>query len=176
MPECHYCGVTTKVQPLDGTPRHTAFNRDHVIPRSWGGRRTVDSCQPCNTGKGATPPTCRCEVCFDAVADWVFRTLSGGGYALTSGMIKRMFDVLRHYLTDGKRQIRQVRWCVTSDGRQSLTLFPVWRGTDVLVWRKGEEPARMDVSTEAGLWDMIEAENRPRRTVYAYPRPRQEAS
>ena len=41
---CYYCGASLK-----GGRR----TRDHVVPKSKGGRKTVDACQPCNTRKAA---------------------------------------------------------------------------------------------------------------------------
>ena len=47
---CWYCGC-----PLLNTfpERDQSKTRDHVVPRSQGGRRTVMACRLCNSAKGA---------------------------------------------------------------------------------------------------------------------------
>ncbi|WP_287588230.1 HNH endonuclease [Candidatus Borrarchaeum sp.] len=41
---CKYCGSTWKTE------------KDHVIARSKGGRKTVSACAACNQSKGDKPP------------------------------------------------------------------------------------------------------------------------
>ena len=57
--ECHYC-------------RAPATSRDHIVPRALGGSNQpwnlVPSCVRCNSEKGSSEPTCRCEKCSQAVA------------------------------------------------------------------------------------------------------------
>lgn len=53
MPDpCPYCG-----KMMDGRrPLHATYKtRDHVIPQSLGGERTVYCCRRCNMDKGSTP-------------------------------------------------------------------------------------------------------------------------
>lgn len=49
-PYCTYCRRTL-TDP--GTGHSTAATRDHTIPVSHGGKRTVPCCQACNNLKGA---------------------------------------------------------------------------------------------------------------------------
>lgn len=60
--ECHYCREYGRKKNL---------TRDHIIPRSRGGRtdpsNLVWACSPCNFRKGSTLPTCRCDHCTLAV-------------------------------------------------------------------------------------------------------------
>ena len=55
---CHYCGGP-------------AQSRDHVVPRSRGGRNIaeniVPACLPCNQRKADRMPTCDCAICVEAV-------------------------------------------------------------------------------------------------------------
>ena len=59
MIKCHYCP-------------EPATTRDHIVPRSKGGRNAawniVPACVSCNSAKAAKDPTCPCEKCRLAVA------------------------------------------------------------------------------------------------------------
>jgi hypothetical protein len=59
---CHYCG---------GLFFFGELTKDHVVPKSKGGRDIVEnivpSCGPCNQKKGDEWPTCSCPVCLVAV-------------------------------------------------------------------------------------------------------------
>jgi 5-methylcytosine-specific restriction endonuclease McrA len=58
MVKCHYC--QTRTRPT----------RDHIVPVSLGGPgvnwNIVKCCQPCNSRKGNSWPTCRCSQCLRA--------------------------------------------------------------------------------------------------------------
>ena len=58
MIKCHYCP-------------EPATTRDHIVPRSKGGRNAawniVPACVSCNSAKAAKDPTCSCEICREAV-------------------------------------------------------------------------------------------------------------
>lgn len=59
---CHYCGEPGRKRNL---------TKDHVIPKSRGGRshwsNYVWACATCNSTKGSALPTCRCDHCIIAV-------------------------------------------------------------------------------------------------------------
>jgi len=71
---CHYCQTHMTVRPL---------TRDHIVPRyrvrslrlpsnhPFFGVNTVRSCQPCNSKKGGKPPSCPCERCRYAWAQFL---------------------------------------------------------------------------------------------------------
>ncbi len=58
---CHYC---------DGEFPKDQMTRDHIIPKSRGGRTNyrnlIGSCLPCNQAKSSEPPTCICDRCVRA--------------------------------------------------------------------------------------------------------------
>ena len=60
---CHYC------------PDMPGITRDHVVPRAKRGLdrewNVVPACVSCNGCKRDKMPTCRCEVCVHALAQWM---------------------------------------------------------------------------------------------------------
>lgn len=48
--KCHYCGIMTTLE----TGRADMATRDHVIPKSKGGKMSVLACYACNTARGTT--------------------------------------------------------------------------------------------------------------------------
>lgn len=56
---CHYCSAP-------------ATTRDHIVPRSKGGKNVgwniVPACRKCNGTKGNKWPTCQCMICRNAVS------------------------------------------------------------------------------------------------------------
>lgn len=51
--DCHWCGVQLRDPAKDKARRSkNSATRDHFVPKSHGGRRTVWSCRHCNQLKG----------------------------------------------------------------------------------------------------------------------------
>jgi 5-methylcytosine-specific restriction endonuclease McrA len=55
-PSCTYCGKPTRRTKYKDWP-DDRYTRDHVFPRSKGGRKTVPCCWACNKKKGNRMPT-----------------------------------------------------------------------------------------------------------------------
>lgn len=168
---CHYCGVTTKVVEW-GQPRNVAFNWDHVVPKSWGGRHKVRSCVPCNDAKGNNAPDCRCPTCTAAVHEWLGRICQERPFGSLSRSHRRRVALMLHrYVlrTDrsrrrpGKSPVRVWRWWVDSEGVETLSVACYHKGDSVFLWQVGTNVLhRVDRETEQALWDLAGQEARPR--------------
>jgi 5-methylcytosine-specific restriction endonuclease McrA len=69
---CYLCGVkmTAPAKPYLGTPKKSAYTRDHVWPKALGGgcdRNILAACRVCNTAKGDRPPRVCEEIFLSAV-------------------------------------------------------------------------------------------------------------
>lgn len=140
---CHYCESRSQ-------------SRDHVVPRSWGGRRTVRACHPCNAAKDDKPPTCRCPECRAAVADWLDRVVP----SVSAWLRPKVSALLDHYATAPERTLSW-RWWVSSDGDVTLHMTTTTRS---LVWVPSREPTPtvIDRSVVASVWEAAGQERRPR--------------
>lgn len=49
---CCYCGVQMLIREKRDPPHPQRLTRDHVVPRSKGGRLIVECCSKCNLDKG----------------------------------------------------------------------------------------------------------------------------
>lgn len=152
---CHYCGVATK---------GVAFNWDHVVPRSWGGRHKVRSCVPCNDAKASNAPDCRCPTCTAAVYEWLGRICQERPFrSLSRSHRRRVALMLHRYVLRTKSPVRFLRWWVDSEGVETLSVACHHKGDSVFLWQVGTDVLhRVERETEQALWDLAGQEARPR--------------
>lgn len=70
---CHYCGEKTVIHE---TNRKRYPTKDHVVPRSFGGRNHISNyvlaCARCNNRRGTSLFYCKCRPCQELIYDAIY--------------------------------------------------------------------------------------------------------
>lgn len=70
---CHYCGEKTVISDVNKKRYPT---KDHVVPRSFGGRNHIDNyvlaCAKCNNKRGTSLFFCECRDCRERIYDAIY--------------------------------------------------------------------------------------------------------